>query len=226
MAILHIFEQAGLGTAPFRYVDYFEKKGGFCDYCSHPITRHYGVQGTDGRTFYVGSECIFKHGDEGLIDTVKAKIREVDRERRRAKAEAKAAIKRAEKMAQEAEWRARLDKVNAIVDGKRAELIPQIQAATAWLTDVLDKHTRSNFCQELSCEIQVSFRTLSSRGYNRSRVLPILKDIWAKDHGRGNSKAYLAAEDEFDRRVEETDIIISDLNDQLNATAMAARVAA
>jgi len=226
MAIIHIFEKAGLGVAPFEYVDYFEKKGGSCDYCGHPITRHYGVRGVDGKTFYVGSECIFKHGDEGLIDTVKAKSKEVERERRRAKAEAKAAAKRAEKMAAEAEWRAKQDNIDQIINEKRAELIPQIQEATKWLTDVLDTYTRSNFCQELSVEIQVSFKTLASRGYHNSTCLPWIRDYWCKSFGRRQSKAYLAAIKEFDRRVEATDIIISDLSDQLHATNRAARIAA
>jgi len=103
-------------------------------------------------------------------------------------------------------------------------MTPRLQEVVRWLTDVLDTYTRSTFCQELSCEIQVQFRTLTSRGYH-SRVLPWLKDYWCKSFGRRQSKAYLAAEDEFDRRVEATDIIISDLSDQLNATSMAARAA-
>ena len=223
MAIIHIFEQAGLGKAPFQFVDYFEKKGGFCDYCSHPITRHYGVRGVDGATFYVGSECIFKHGDEGLIDTVKQKIREIEREKRRIKAEAKRVKQMAERKAKEAEARTRQDRINALVEGKRAELMVLLADATSWLTDVLDTHTRSQFCIDISFELTTKFKLIQN---NSPRCVAILADIWAKSRGRSGSNAYEAALVEFEAKVEETDKIISALADELNATFQAARLAA
>jgi hypothetical protein len=224
--LIHIFEKAGLGRAPFRFVDYYEKKGGSCEYCGHAITRHYGVRGVDGHTFYVGSECIYKHGEAGLIDAVKAETREIANEKRRAKAAEKAAVKRAEKLVAEAEYRARQDKIDRIVDGKRNDLTYLLQEATRWLTDVLNTYTRSNLCQNLSVEIQTDFRTLASRGYRHSQVLPWLKDYWCRSFGKRQSKAYLEAEEDFDRRVQSTDIIISELSKELCATSVAARAAA
>lgn len=75
---LHLFERAGLGKAPFRVVGFAELKfkafadaptqcGGSCDYCGTGIIDAFYIQGSDGRKFKVGSNCVEKTGDAGLI---------------------------------------------------------------------------------------------------------------------------------------------------------------
>ena len=103
---VHEFERAGLGKAPFRCVGYFEKvyqaspdsprqPGGSCDYCGTAITLHCQIRGADGATFVVGSDCVAKTGDAGLIRSFK------NRPEVRAAAAAKRAAKDA---AVKAEW--------------------------------------------------------------------------------------------------------------------------
>ena len=91
--IIHRFEEAGLGIAPFRFVRFYESKyracpdapvqpGTCCDYCGTGIMGVYELKDANGKTCKVGCECVKKTGDEGLIDVVK---REVARQRREAK---------------------------------------------------------------------------------------------------------------------------------------------
>jgi hypothetical protein len=79
---VHVFERAGLGTAPFRVIGYDELKhsdgpgcpvrpGGSCDYCSTAIMYACVIQGSDGRTFKVGCDCVAKTGDAGLLRAYK-----------------------------------------------------------------------------------------------------------------------------------------------------------
>jgi hypothetical protein len=85
---VHLFETAGLGKAPFRFVGVEEKRGpircvdqatglemtigapgqpmGTCQYCGQGIAICCYVRSSDGKTFYVGSDCIAKVGDTGL----------------------------------------------------------------------------------------------------------------------------------------------------------------
>lgn len=88
---IHIFERAGLGKAPFRFVGMTEmvitypdgssKAGGTCDYCGAGIRYAFHCESTDGNKFAVGCDCIHKIGDRGLIK----QISRVEREMRDAK---------------------------------------------------------------------------------------------------------------------------------------------
>lgn len=95
---VHVFEQAGLGKAPFRYGGCSREvyvacpgapvqPGGCCDYCGNGIMYEFHLEGADGKRFKVGSECIMKAGDGGLKRVVKEEIARMNR--------AKAAEKRA-----------------------------------------------------------------------------------------------------------------------------------
>jgi hypothetical protein len=79
---VHVFERAGLGAAPFRVIGYDELKhsdgpgcpvrpGGSCDYCGTGIMYACLIQGSDGRTFKVGCDCVAKTGDAGLLRAYK-----------------------------------------------------------------------------------------------------------------------------------------------------------
>lgn len=79
-ATIHVFEQAGLGLAPFRYlgmkgqeIAYGQavighaggcaittKPGGTCDYCGTYIVNMFRVGSADGKEFIVGCDCIMK----------------------------------------------------------------------------------------------------------------------------------------------------------------------
>lgn len=79
---LHVFERANLGRAPFRCIGYVEKSyqatpdapkqpGGSCDYCGTGIYLQCRIKSADGRTFKVGSDCVAKTGDAGLLKSYK-----------------------------------------------------------------------------------------------------------------------------------------------------------
>lgn len=81
---VHVFERAGLGKAPFRCVGVVQKSyqaspdspvqpGGSCDYCGTGIYFHCMIRSADGRTFKVGSDCVFKTGDAGLLKSYKTR---------------------------------------------------------------------------------------------------------------------------------------------------------
>jgi len=109
-ASIHVFEQAGLGKAPFRFIGHLEMPSrglqeanptaynlamsehprttnglgvGSCHFCGTPISTHCLIQSADGQTFFVGSDCVEKTGDAGL----KAGIRRMARERNRTRNE-------------------------------------------------------------------------------------------------------------------------------------------
>jgi hypothetical protein len=102
---IHVFERAGLGKAPFRYIGMVEqdlcygqkilnreeysrtgillttKPGGTCAYCGAYIINMCQVQSSDGRTFHVGSDCIEKTSDAGLRKVVAKDLKAVQQAR-------------------------------------------------------------------------------------------------------------------------------------------------
>lgn len=87
---MHVFEKAGLGKAPFRFVGYEHRTftacqgapvqvGGSCDYCGQGLSNFYFVMSADGKRFHVGPDCIGKTGDEGLKKVVKEQERKARR---------------------------------------------------------------------------------------------------------------------------------------------------
>lgn len=105
-ATVHKFELAGLGKAPFVFVSFEVKRGpikladgsevgapgqpmGTCQYCGTGIANCFNVRSADGRKFYVGSDCIAKVGDAGLMKAVKKIVSEATKARKRER-EAKA----------------------------------------------------------------------------------------------------------------------------------------
>jgi hypothetical protein len=94
---IHVFERAGLGKAPFRCVGFDEcfiahpdgttQAGTSCDYCHTGIRYTCIIRSRDGRTFKVGTDCVAKTGDAGLIRSYKT--HPAVRAAQRAKAQAK-----------------------------------------------------------------------------------------------------------------------------------------
>ena len=68
--LIHPFEKAGLGKAPFKFVGMREiafvipgvmnKAGGSCDYCGTGIRWACDIVGADGKRFKVGTDCVRK----------------------------------------------------------------------------------------------------------------------------------------------------------------------
>ena len=62
-ALLHPFERAGLGRAPFRALRCEAADGG-CAFCGQRLKYLFHVQSGDGKTFVVGSDCVERAGAE------------------------------------------------------------------------------------------------------------------------------------------------------------------
>lgn len=124
-APIHCFEKAGLGLARFQCVGLYsipsasmaEKnpqaynnalaempKGlgcGSCAYCGTAIMHNFIIESSDGKRFVVGSDCVGRTGDAGLIKEVKRERIRIAKEqrdiKRRMKADERAAIWAAER---------------------------------------------------------------------------------------------------------------------------------
>ena len=107
-AVIHRFEAAGLGAAPFRFTGETTEKtyqachgapvqpGSTCDSCGTCIRYEFWIVSADGRRSKVGSDCIRKSDDAGLvraISSAEARLRRAkSAARRKAAWEKKAAF--------------------------------------------------------------------------------------------------------------------------------------
>lgn len=71
--MIHIFEVEGLGIAPFAHVAECDRGRNHtcCDYCGTSIRYEQIIQDSTGHMFKVGSECVRKTDDSGLISKMK-----------------------------------------------------------------------------------------------------------------------------------------------------------
>lgn len=83
---LHVFQKAGLGLAPFRFVDIYTApgQGDGCHYCGTGIKQVCVIESADGKRFKVGIDCVRKTNSAGLIKayTMHPKVRELNRQKR------------------------------------------------------------------------------------------------------------------------------------------------
>lgn len=197
--LVHKFEIAGLGKYPFRCTAIIERStpngdgtshpSGTCDYCGNGIKYCCVIESADGKRFEVGTDCIRKSDDRGLVNMVK-----------RAKQAARAAQR-------QAEWEAKRNTPEAIAERTRVEAEraarqariaaerAQITADQAWLINALSNQS-GDFCRSMERELaERRFCDLSPR------CRDIIADIYCKQFGRYNSKAYWAAMDEFETKI-------------------------
>ena len=84
---MHAFERAGLGKAPFRCIGVREEvfkatpdaprqPGTCCDFCGTGIMVVCVIQDATGKRFKVGSDCVAKTGDKGLIKAFRTSPRQ------------------------------------------------------------------------------------------------------------------------------------------------------
>jgi len=136
--MIHPFEKAGLGKAPFTCVGVHEnvyvtaggahkQPGGCCNYCGTGIQYEYEIVSADGAKFVVGSDCVARVGDVAEFRETRLKFA---RDRRAMKAQVRRAIRQAvwdkEREERKANWKiankATADKVTDY-DGSNEYLI-------------------------------------------------------------------------------------------------------
>ena len=207
---IHLFELAGLGIAPFRvigiqtasdrrWVQKERENNGqtfttnyctTCDYCGTAIQNAFQVLSADQKQFKVGCDCLAKVGEKGLVDHAKLILKE-----KKAKEEHERWVA-AYKQREADERAANGGKTLREIEIERAEQLHREQVAeveriNAW---ILEKVTENDWrgVRELS---RVPIQQMSGR------FIAVVRNIWCKKFGRANSKAYKAAEVEFDSRL-------------------------
>jgi len=215
---IHPFELAGLGKAPFRY-DGMEEKvhnngdgttkaGGSCQYCWTGIRWCFWIKSSDGKRFYVGSDCVAKLGraDNKLISEVNRAIALKKREKKQAERAAKwaaACLKRDQTLA--AERAANGGLTNAEVEAKkRAEAdairYAEVKQKNGWLIDVLLELPRDfGFVDDMIEKLgKYPLKSMSDR------QKAVLCKIYAKQvSGKSRGKAFDEACNGFDLKAEE-----------------------
>lgn len=211
--MIHPFESAGLGLAPFRLVGFEEKTysaapghsqpAGTCDYCANGIKYCCHIQSHDGKRFVVGCDCVRRldSSDNVLRTSVQRAIAKMNREKRDAE---RAARWQARRKAAEAELQRQRDANGGLTDAEvteaaraaeLAKVAETMAAENQWLISVL-RQQPGDFCRSMVEKLHTSRPESLS-----SRCVDIMRDIYCKSAGRRNSKAYKAAEAEFDSRV-------------------------
>jgi hypothetical protein len=208
---VHPFEAAGLGKAPFRCVGAYSLPSpsmaeqnptayqnamremprgigiGTCAYCGMGLTHNFIINSADDRKFVVGSDCVAKTHDKGLVNSVKVEI-----------TKARRLAKHAARQAKYEQWKLenadRLAAEQAERDAKEAALQAERHAMRGkW--EFLLRHLQGD------APFVSSMREMIERGEApQGRAASILAEIYAKAHGRRGSKGYYDALDDFESR--------------------------
>lgn len=86
--IIHKWEKAGLGKAPYAYLG-MGKGSTSCCYCGTGIKYLFNFRSADGKTFYVGSNCVHSSDDAGLTKLISQDERKLRDEQNKERAERK-----------------------------------------------------------------------------------------------------------------------------------------
>jgi len=209
MEKIHIFEKSGLGKAPFKFLrveslpspalleanpDAYNNamkaltpgcRHGSCAYCGMPLTHNYLVRSADDRMFVVGSECVAKTDDRGLMDAAREARLQIERDKR----EAKRAL---ERKAREAEVERILEEQRAVNGGltnaelalkNEREKTERLVAILGPIADELDDG-RHGFRGDVAGDLRKG-----NIPYGRGRDLTA--EIIAKKYGKKDSEAYV-----------------------------------
>jgi hypothetical protein len=199
--LLHVWESAGLGKAPFKVVSLIELpprdllnynvqayndrmseavhhawslgvKVGTCYYCGHGLINNYVIKSFDDKKFVVGSECVQKTHSEKLVSQQKQIASKARAEKKRVEREVAWEAGRADREARAAE-RAKADRVRREVEAKQTK---DIAGMNSWMTDILDSQN-GPFCADISSRLKNDRIAVK---YLPERVIEILQDIYAK----------------------------------------------
>ena len=221
---IHPFEMSGLGLAPFRFVgiwtqpsspDGSASTGQFeaysnemrskpeccqfaCAHCGTAIMVHCMIENSEGKRYAVGQDCISKYDAEGCADETLIEVKRREREMRRMKAE--------EKRERDHEnWLNTVCNDQGETNSERLdrEFAEEKQAVENKKNAVLDKwgfivdalRFSGRFGGELADSIESGQEPY---GYG----VTIALEMFAKQSGRKNSKAYNEAFDYASNKIE------------------------
>lgn len=206
---LHIFEDKGLGKAPFRLIPPPKlnatemDKEIACRACGRMIRHRFHIKSADGHMFVVGSECVKKAGDAGLLDALKAEIK-----RRRIESRDNARQSNAE---------ARIAAQRLTNDGLSNEelanqLKAQLNAEASAMLAAAETHSVLSHLAAPGFASAMAMHACAGKPWT-TNMLTHVKTIVTKGLGKGarkGSAAYLAAE-------QDAATMVDDLQAQLTA---------
>lgn len=214
MESLHPFEEAGLGKSPFLFAGLTKnvysadpghtQPGGSCCYCGQGIMWECHIKSSDGMFFTVGIDCVRKleRVDNQLVsDANRARLKRARQDREQARQDAhKARVREYEaKLQQQRERNGGRTDYEIETQAREAEFKAErdnLGEANKWLIDVLTKQRSTPFIESMIESLHHQPASLFSR-----RCRDILEDIYAKHHGRQNSKAYRQAVETFNQQI-------------------------
>lgn len=226
--MLHIWEQSGIGKAPFVVVDVFEIPSralleqnptaynnamadapcavGGCRVCGTGLTINYIIRDAFGVLFAVGCECVKKSGDKGLIKATNSFKNQRQREINH--------IKRMDvintKLEQQRQANNGLTDYELAVkqrleaDQKHADIMAPVVALLSPLADRL-ADGKGGFCDSVSADLK---KGIIPKGRGES----IMLDVLAKQAGRVNSAAYKAELDALCDILDQAENLLKTIN--------------
>lgn len=204
--VIHPFEAAGLGVAPFRYMGMVVRVGpiksiwngvevetgahgqpmGSCDYCGQGIKYCVVVADTTGKQFEVGCDCAERIGAKVIADQGLKAVRLLQQQARREKAETARAARfeagrpaREARAAEKAAQQAERDALRLAAAERNATMLAPVLEALAG--------TQGGFAEDVRKDLE------GGRTRFSDKMITIILDIAGKHAGRGNSKAYWTA---------------------------------
>jgi hypothetical protein len=206
---IHCFEKSGLGKAPFRCVGLYSIPSpslaehnveaynnalrdmprdvgcGSCQYCGTAIMHNFIIQSSDGMRFVVGSDCVARTGDAGLLKQVRGERLKVVREKR----EAGRRMKREER---EAGWAAERAARAATFAVEHAALLAQAEPflGNPFVGDVIKRGLAGGYMSDRAIET----------------LIRVVNDLTQQAQNRINSKhvGVVGKRQEWSVRVERT----------------------
>lgn len=178
---------------------------GTCNYCGQGIAICVNIQSSDGKKFTVGVDCaekVFLESNQSLTPIKRIRA-EIAKQQRDAKNELR---RQARESAYQAKLQAERDKNGGLTDRElidaeqtaiRNQRRLKCECANRWLVDVL-KLQCGDFVNSMIEKLETSLVSELS-----PRCRDILEDIYAKSHGRRGSKAYEAAQQQFQSNIGE-----------------------
>lgn len=191
----HVFEVSGIGFAPFGVVspshDFQQACPVFwCEHCGRTLKHRHFVKDVNGKIAVVGSQCILKSGDAGLVDEFKLTQKRIRAEQRQAIHD-KAITEALEEERQRFSGMTRAE-IEAVVKERREELARAF-FSVASQSEVLEiMQGLISEGNSFSFNMVMLMRDLAKMSERQWQVIAEIVARFKSNGSRKNSKAYKA----------------------------------